>query len=77
MSKVILNLEYEHLYMSYQIIEKTDKHGSDMFVIWIETGIAFGRYLKDGYKQKRYFDSLIDAMKALTEYIEEYEPQLA
>jgi len=76
MNNVILNLESDdHLNNSYQITDALDDDENDVFVIWVSTGMISGHYLQELGGKKCYFNTILDAMKALVQLIEEDEPQ--
>lgn len=77
MNNVIVNLESYDLFNSYQIVDDLDEYGSIIYSIWISTGPITGYYLKDSDKNECHFNTIVDAMKALVELVEEYEPQVA
>ena len=71
---VILNLESDdHLNNSYQITDEVGDDGEDVFVIWVSTGMISGHFLKDSDNKKCFFNSILEAMKALVILIEEKE----
>jgi hypothetical protein len=77
MNSVIVNLESEDLFNSYQIGDELDEDGMTVYSVWISTGPISGYFLKDSDKKKCYFNTIVEAMKALVELIEEEEPQVA
>ena len=77
MSSVIVNLESSDLFNSYQILDDVDEDGMTVYKIWISTCPISGYFLKDLDNKRCYFNTIVEAMKALVELIEEDEPQVA
>jgi hypothetical protein len=77
MNNVIVNLESYDLFNSYQIVDDLDEYGSIIYSIWISTGPITGYYLKDLDKNECHFNTIVEAMKALVELVEDFEPQVA
>jgi len=77
MNNVIVNFESCELNNSYQIVDDMDEYGSLIYSIWISTGPITGYYLKDLNNEECHFNTIVEAMKALVELVEEYEPQVA
>ena len=74
MDSLILNLESDlHLNNSYQITDSLDDDENEVFVIWVSTGMISGHYLKELNGKKCYFNTIVEAMKALVKLIEEDE----
>ena len=77
MNNVIVNFESCELNNSYQIVDDFDEYGSLIYSIWISTGPITGHYLKDLDNEECHFNTIVEAIKALVELVEEYEPQVA